>query len=211
MKELIKRRQLIPIGVWFVLYMSLFVFQEIVPPKNVHLIRCVLDDLIPYMAVFVYPYVSWFPYVAVCAALAIRNLDDTEYRRAVLILTAGMNVFLLISYVWPTGLDFRESIAYDLTTLSGNLLKFVQTVDTPNSVFPSMHVYVTLVFQYTLELQKKRLPAWGVWLGRVLAALIVLSTMFTKQHSAADVIGAFVLFAVLWAASLKFSWTKRRI
>ena len=197
MKELIKKRHLIPIAVWFVIYMGLFGFLEIVPPKDVHLIHCALDDRIPNMAVFIYPYVSWFPYIVVCAALAIKNLDDRQFKKSVLVLTTGMNIFLFISYVWPTGLDLRESIAYDLHTLSGNLLKFVQTVDTPKSVFPSMHVYVTLVLQYTLEMQKKLVPAWGIWVGRVLAVLIVLSTMFTKQHSAVDVTGAIVMFAVL--------------
>ena len=203
MKELIKKRHLIPIAVWFVIYMGLFGFLEIVPPKDVHLIHCALDDRIPDMAIFIYPYVSWFPYIIVCAALAIKNLDDRQFKKAVLVLTTGMNIFLFISYVWPTGLDLRENIVYDLHTLSGNLLKFVQTVDTPKSVFPSMHVYVTLVLQYTLEMQKKLVPAWGIWVGRVLALLIVLSTMFTKQHSAVDVTAAIVMFAVLALASEK--------
>lgn len=203
MKELIKKRHLIPIAVWFVIYMGLFGFLEIVPPKDVHLIHCALDDRIPNIAVFIYPYVSWFPYIVVCAALAIKNLDDRQFKKAVLVLTTGMNIFLFISYVWPTGLDLRESIVYDLHTLSGNLLKFVQTVDTPKSVFPSMHVYVTLVLQYTLEMQKKLVPAWGIWVGRVLALLIVLSTMFTKQHSAVDVTAAIVMFAVLALAAGK--------
>lgn len=203
MKELIKKRHLIPIAVWFVIYMGLFGFLEIVPPKDVHLIHCALDDRIPNMAIFIYPYVSWFPYIVVCAVLAIKNLDDRQFKKAVLVLTTGMNIFLFISYVWPTGLDFRESIVYDLHTLSGNLLKFVQTVDTPKSVFPSMHVYVTLVLQYTLEMQKKLVPALGIWVGRVLAVLIVLSTMFTKQHSAVDVTAAIVMFAVLALAAEK--------
>lgn len=203
MKELIKKRHLIPIAVWFVIYMGLFGFLEIVPPKDVHLIHCTLDDRIPDIAIFIYPYVSWFPYIIVCAALAIKNLDDRQFKKAVLVLTTGMNIFLFISYVWPTGLDLRESIVYDLHTLSGNLLKFVQTVDTPKSVFPSMHVYVTLVLQYTLEMQKKLVPAWEIWVGRVLAVLIVLSTMFTKQHSAVDVTAAIVMFAVLALAAEK--------
>lgn len=203
MKELIKKRHLIPIAVWFVIYMGLFGFLEIVPPKDVHLIHCALDDRIPNIAVFIYPYVSWFPYIVVCATLAIKNLDDRQFKKAVLVLTTGMNIFLFISYVWPTGLDLRESIVYDLHTLSGNLLKFVQTVDTPKSVFPSMHVYVTLVLQYALEMQKKLVPAWGIWVGRVLAVLIVLSTMFTKQHSAVDVTAAIVMFAVLALAAGK--------
>ena len=197
MKELIKKRHLIPIAVWFVIYMGLFGFLEIVPPKDVHLIHCALDDRIPNIAVFIYPYVSWFPYIEECAVLAIKNLHHRQLKKSVLVLTTGMNIFLFISYVWPTGLDLRESIVYDLHTLSGNLLKFVQTVDTPKSVFPSMHVYVTLVLQYTLEMQKKLVPAWGIWVGRVLAVLIVLSTMFTKQHSAVDVTAAIVMFVVL--------------
>ena len=134
--------------------MGLFGFLEIVPPKEVHLIHCALDDMIPHMAVFIYPYVSWFPYIVVCAYLAIKNLDDRQFKKAVL----GSDHrhehfpvhFLRVAY----GLNLREGIVYDLHTLSGNLLKFVQTVDTPKSVFPSMHVYVTLVLQYTLEMQK---------------------------------------------------------
>ena len=46
-------------------------------------------------------------------------------------------------------------------------------------------------------MQKKLVPSWGIWVGRVLAVLIVLSTMFTKQHSVLDVSAAIVMFAVL--------------
>ena len=157
MKKFIKERYLIPLGVWFVVYMGLFLYLEICEPESVHLIFCGLDRRIPYLPVFIYPYLSWFPYIAVCAVLAARNLGDRDYRRAVLILTAGMNAFLILSYVWPTGLDLREGISYDTSVLSGCLMQFVQGVDTPKSVFPSMHVYVTLVLQYTLELQKGQL------------------------------------------------------
>ncbi len=197
MRNFIKKRHLIPVGLWLAVYLLLFLYLEVCAPEEVHFIQCRLDDRIPYVPAFVYPYLSWFVYIPVCTCLAMRNLDDGEYRRAVWILATGMNIFLLISFVWPTGLALREGVAYDLSTLSGKLMKFVQTVDNPKSVFPSMHVYVTAVLQYTLERQKKILPGAGIWLGRIFAAAIVLSTMFTKQHSAADVIGALVMFALL--------------
>ncbi len=190
-----------PIAVWFVCYMVLFGYLEIRPPREIHLISCGLDRMIPYVPVFIYPYLSWFPYILICVCLAVRNLGDEEYRKAVFLLTAGMNVFLVISYVWPTGLDLREGITYNMETLSGWLMRLVQTVDTPTSVFPSMHVYVTITLQYTLELQRGRLPGRGIHTGRIFAAAIILSTMFTRQHSLVDVAGAAVMFTALAALS----------
>jgi membrane-associated phospholipid phosphatase len=212
LKELMKKRHLIPIAIWFVCYMAMFGYLEICPPENVHLISCGLDQRIPFTPIFIYPYLSWFPYILICAYLAIRNLSERNYQKAVFVLITGMNIFLVISYVWPTGLNLREGITYDLTTLSGWLMHFVQGVDAPKSVFPSMHVYVTLVLQYTLEMQKDRLPAAGIWVGRVVAFLIVLSTMFTKQHSALDVFAAIVMFAVLagGAKAAGKRWTNRK-
>lgn len=197
MKKFIKERYLIPLGVWFVVYMAFFLYLEVREPESVHLISCGLDRRIPCVQAFIYPYLSWFPYICVCAYFAVRYLKDEEYKKAVFLLTAGMNVFLLISYIWPTGLDLREGVQYDTTVLSGYLIRFVQTVDAPRSVFPSMHVYVTLVLQYTLELQQERLSLAGVRTGRIFAAAIILSTVFTRQHSVVDVLGAAALFGML--------------
>lgn len=207
MKKWIKERYLIPLGVWFVIYMALFLYLEIYEPEEVHLISCGMDHRIPYIQAFIYPYLSWFPYLGVCAYLTIRNLEEKDYKKIIFILTSGMNVFLMISYVWPTGLNLREGIQYDTSVLSGHLMQFVQTVDTPKSVFPSMHVYVTMVFQYALEIQRDRLPVWGVRAGRLLAIFIILSTMFTKQHSVLDVLGAVLMFGMLagvcWCSCIK--------
>ena len=206
MKKFTKERYLIPLGVWFVIYMTLFLYLEVCEPESVHLISCGLDHEIPYIPAFIYPYLSWFPYICVCAYLAVRNLEDRDYKKSAIILAAGMNVFLLISYIWPTGLDLREGISYDMTVFSGHLMQLVQSMDAPKSVFPSMHVYVTLVFQYTLEMQRHRLPVKGIWVGRFFAAAIILSTMFTKQHSVVDVLGAFLLFGLLSAGYTCYSY-----
>lgn len=196
-REFIRKRHILPVTLWFVCYMALFIYLEIFPPGEAHMITCFLDEKIPYIPAFIYPYLSWFPYICVCAFLAVKNLTDEDYKKSLFLLTMGMNIFLFISYVWPTGLTLREGLTYDMGTVSGRLMRFVQGVDAPRSVFPSMHVYVTLAFQYMLEHQRKLLPAWSIWLGRVWAAAIVLSTMFTKQHSAVDVLGAAALMAVL--------------
>lgn len=197
-KEFVKRRHLVPLGIWIVLYLAVFLYLEICPPQEVHIIHCALDDQIPYIQAFVYPYVVWFPYICVCTSLSLRNLSDKKYKEALLILASGMTIFLIACFAYPSGLTLREGIVYDTSVPSGLLLQFVQGVDVPKNVFPSMHVYVTIAFQYALELQKDRLPAWGIWLGRIVAVLIVLSTVFVKQHSVLDVAGSVVMFAVIW-------------
>ena len=78
MKKLIKERHLIPLGVWFVVYMGLFLYLEVFAADQVHLIVCGLDRRIPYLRVFVYPYLSWFPYIIAVSFLAVRNLTGPE-------------------------------------------------------------------------------------------------------------------------------------
>ncbi len=199
-KVFIKRRKLIPVAIWFVVYMALFVFLEVRPHKKVHLVHSKLDDKIPHVPQFIYPYLSWFPYIIVCVFLALKNLSDEDYKKALTVLSTGMNLFILIAYIWPTGLDFRDSITYNSEKLSGRLMKFVQTVDTPQSVFPSMHAYVTMVFQGTLEMQAGQLPRAGILFGRVLSVSIIASTVFTKQHSILDVIASVALYGTLETA-----------
>lgn len=198
-----KKRLLLPLAVWFVCYMAVFGYLEVRPPVEVHLISSPLDSLIPYVPVFIYPYLGWFPYICICAWLAFFNLSDKDYKKSLLLLTMGMNLFLAVSLLWPTGLTLREGIVYDEGRLSGILMRFVQTLDAPKSVFPSMHVYVTLVLQHSLELQKDRLPGRVLLLGRISAVLIILSTMFTKQHSVIDVAGAILMFLILRALILR--------
>ena len=45
MKKLIKERHLIPLGVWFVVYMGLFLYLEVFEPDQVHLIVSELVSL----------------------------------------------------------------------------------------------------------------------------------------------------------------------
>lgn len=197
-KEFVKKRHLVPLGVWIVLYMAVFLYLEVCPPQDVHIIHCALDDRIPYIQAFVYPYVIWFPYIVICVYCCMKNLNDRDYGEALLLLTTGMNLFLATCFLYPSGLILRDNVVYNTSLPSGLLLRFVQGVDVPKNVFPSMHVYVTTVFQYGMELQKEKLPVWGLMLSRVTAVSIILSTVFVKQHSVLDVSASLVMFAVLW-------------
>lgn len=103
-----------------------------------------------------------------------------------------MTLFIIISLVFPNGQELRPS-------LSGNdiftqMVRYLYKVDTPTNVFPSIHVFNTVacciaVFRHKNFYFKRLVPA----VMGILGTLIVLSTIFLKQHTLLDVAGAIVL------------------
>ena len=79
------------------------------------------------------------------------------------------------------------------------MVKMLYQMDTPTNIFPSIHVFNSVAVGIAIwkceALQKH-------WLLRrsaiVLSILIVLSTMFLKQHSVWDVVCALALNAVVY-------------
>lgn len=52
----------------------------------------------------------------------------------------GMTVFLLVSWIYPNGLDIRPDSFAD-NNIFTQLTRFVYSVDTSTNVLPSIHVY----------------------------------------------------------------------
>jgi len=110
----------------------------------------------------------------------------------------GMTIFLFISWVWPNGLDLRPETFPRDNFFTGLVADLYQR-DTSTNVFPSIHVYNSVVAFIAINrckaLRKRKVIRAGAF---VLSTLIILSTVFLKQHSVADVLGAFVMNAVLY-------------
>ena len=80
-----------------------------------------------------------------------------------------------------------------------DLVRYIYRTDTPTNVLPSIHVFnsigVCIAIWHSSALKKHRWIQYGSY---VLALLIILSTVFLKQHSVTDVIAAFVLACVIY-------------
>ena len=72
--------------------------------------------------------------------------------------------------------------------------------DDPSNVFPSLHVYTSIVVAYCLATSRYVRATWVRIAAVVLCALIAASTTFLKQHSFLDAVGALALFAATWGA-----------
>ena len=118
-----------------------------------------------------------------------------------------MTIFLIICTVFPNELNLRpHTFAND--TVFTRLVQQLYSTDTPTNVLPSIHVYNSLgaaiAIGHSQALKKHR----GIqFVSYGLAGLIVLSTMFLKQHSVTDVIAAvaltFMIYPLIYVTQTK--------
>lgn len=185
------------IPVYGIFYMISFILLE-QREVEIHIIHCVLDDLIPFCPYFIVPYVLWYGFVAVTLwYFAFRCEKREEYWYLSEILMIGMTVFLVVSYVYPNGQELRPTLG------EGNwfvqAVKFLYWIDTPTNILPSMHVFnavsccVAICKNQWCQSRRKLIAG-----TKVLTVLIVLSTMFLKQHSVVDVCLALALYGVCY-------------
>ena len=87
-------------------------------------------------------------------------------------------------------------------------VRVLYRTDTCTNVFPSLHVFNSLCACIAIHESEKVRTHKAVCISAyVLAGLIILATMFLKQHSVLDVIGAavmaFVLYQIVYAPEKK--------
>ena len=183
---------LLPMAIYMVVYMPVFFWVESLEPAGgFHIIHTAIDDMIPVVEVFIIPYILWLPYL--CAGMiAIAIKSRRISRKTSYMLMAGMTLFIVISLAYPNALELRGAIP-DRDNIFMTLIAYLHSIDTPTDVLPSLHVYDAVVVAAGLHLtfpSKKGLLA----ASDLLTLLIVLSTVFIKQHSVIDVISAIILF-----------------
>lgn len=110
----------------------------------------------------------------------------------------GMTIFLVISTLFPNGQDLRP-VVFERDNIFVDMVRILYRADTCTNVFPSLHVFNSLsaciAIRESSVLRKHRMASCGAY---ILAALIILATMFLKQHSVLDVVAAFVMAYALY-------------
>lgn len=179
------------------IYLPSFFLLEKYITEDFHVIHVGLDDKIPFIEYFIVPYLLWFLFVAVFIVYFF-FVDTKEFYQLAAYLIAGMTVFLIISAIYPNGLMLRPT-EFVRDNIFVDIVKGLYQTDTATNVFPSIHVYNSIVVAVAVVKSKHLSRYRWIQIGSVvMAILIILSTMFLKQHSVVDVIGAFVLAAILY-------------
>ncbi|MBP5159414.1 MAG: phosphatase PAP2 family protein, partial [Lachnospiraceae bacterium] len=77
------------------------------------------------------------------------------------------------------------------------LLNVIYFFDLPNNLFPSIHSLKSWLC-FAAVRDERRVPAWFKGFSFVLAVLICVSTLYTKQHVAADALAGVFVAEVFW-------------
>lgn len=176
-----------------ILYIMAFFWLECREVSAIHIVSWALDERIPFCEYFIVPYYFWFVYIAITMIYIIFFCKEQRERKSFIFsFCMGMSVFLLVSCVYPNGHELRPEIEGDSVFIQA--VRLLHWMDTPTNILPSMHVFVTGACSIALLRQKElRKYKWFIPIVWVCSILIILSTLFLKQHSVVDVIWALIL------------------
>ena len=193
LSDIIKKGHLCIMAVYFVFYMVTFAYIE---NRDVHhyIIHTTIDDKIPFCEYFIIPYLLWFLFVGITITYMIFfHQTWKEYYQLMITLVIGMTTFLIVSLIFPNGQDLRPVLSGDSIFIEA--VRFIYHSDTPTNVLPSIHVFNSLACcMAILKNQRKKYKKTTDCLTILLTILIIMSTMFLKQHSVVDVMLAALLY-----------------
>ncbi len=194
---LAKYRHALPLIIYGIVYWLWFWHLEHTVTKHYQVIHMGIDDFIPFCEVFVVPYFLWFAYVS-CTVLYLFFTDKNDYYKTCIFLFTGMTIFLIVSTLLPNGHHLRLSVM-PRDNIFTRMVADLWKTDTPTNLWPSIHVYNSLAAHFAIMHNEKLSARKGIKTGSlVLAVLIILSTVFIKQHSVFDVLTAFILAAAMY-------------
>lgn len=187
----------VPLMLYGIIYLLWFRYLEETVTGRYQIIHVSLDDVIPFCEVFVVPYMLWFAYVTIVVAYFFLH-DREDYFRIFVFLCTGMTVFLLVSTLWPNGHRLRPYIM-PRDNIFTYLVSALYKADTPTNLWPSIHVYNSLGCHIAVAKSRRLKPHKGIRsVSFILCTSIIMSTMFIKQHSAFDVVTAFIMAAIMY-------------
>ena len=187
----------IPLVVYGIIYLTWFYLIENHLEGPYTIIHTPIDDLIPFCELFIIPYLLWFGYMAVVVGYLFLK-DKEEYFKCCSFLFIGMTVFLVISTMSPNGQLLRPMIM-ERDNIFTDLVRNLYRTDTPTNLWPSIHVFNSIGCHIAVTKSEKLRNNALIRRGSfVLCVLIILSTMFIKQHSVFDVVTAFLMAGILY-------------
>ncbi|WP_082926782.1 phosphatase PAP2 family protein [Paenibacillus tuaregi] len=158
------------------------------------------DDRIPFVPIFIIPYLLWYPFVLMML-VALFMKKASAYYRTLIALCLG----LLVSYA--TFYFFQTMITRPDASGTGVFLWLVRLVygtDGAYNCFPSIHVLTSYLMLKGMSECRDQFSRASRFFIQLLSWSVTISTVFVKQHVLLDIIGGIVVAEITFFAAGKW-------
>ena len=209
-KSFIKKDEkfFISIAILFLGNMFLYWFIKLFQSNPIY-INYYLDDKIPFWGWLVYVYNMFYPFCLIAFYLLYKK-DEKAYFKGIIACIIGVLICDIIYLFIPT-IMYRP-VTPNSDPFTNLVLKITFFFDDPPlNCFPSLHCVFCfqVIFSYIISKCTLKRKTWII----ICSMLIILSTLFVKQHYIFDIISAFLVCLI--ANSLEsilgiYNWFKSK-
>ena len=172
---------------WVVYFSLYFLTENLIPAENCTPVHMWLDDVIPFCEYFIIPYVFWYLLIVFSLGwFALYNVKSFKRLQTYIMITQACA--MLIYILLPTRQDLRPEVL-PRDNFFADCVALLYSFDTNTGVCPSLHVAYSMGIA-SVWLKERDTWLWWKIFVVIAVALICLSTMFIKQHSAVDFFAA---------------------
>jgi membrane-associated phospholipid phosphatase len=172
---------------WIGYFILFFLTENLIPVENCIPVHSFIDDLVPFCEWFLIPYFGWYLLIVFSLIyFALYNVDN--FKRLQIFIIVTQVVAMIIYIAFPNRQDLRP-IVFPRDNFLTDCVKLLYSVDTNTGVCPSLHCAysIGIASVWLKERDASRLLKWFIV---IFCILVCLSTVFVKQHSAADFFAA---------------------
>ncbi|WP_339237613.1 phosphatase PAP2 family protein [Paenibacillus sp. FSL R5-0517] len=156
------------------------------PGAHVYSLATPLDSMIPFVPLFIIPYVLWYPFIT-GALIALAFKEKRTYFQTLIALCSGLVISYLFFALFQTAIE-RPNIRCEKGILF-TMVDYIYRNDQPYNCFPSIHVLTSY-----LILRGTGVFGRAIWaMTSTFSILIIVSTVLVKQHVIVDIAGGILV------------------
>ncbi|MDD2518597.1 MAG: phosphatase PAP2 family protein [Bacilli bacterium] len=169
------------------------------------LIGSTLDTYIPFLPIFIYIYNIWYPFNILSLYFIFKD-NANVYIKTIISLVFCFIISNSIFILYPTTVNRPVINSYNNITEFITYMTF--RIDTPATrCFPSNHCILCFIIIFSV-LAIKNMSKWKKSMIVAINILIILSTLFVKQHIIYDVIGSLIITVICFYILSRFKFFK---
>jgi membrane-associated phospholipid phosphatase len=162
-------------------------------PRDAVILSMDLDHQIPFLPIFILPYIIWYGFI-LGYLIYFWYKDTAVYLKTLSVIVIGELVCFVIYFYFQTTVPRPELVGNGILI---DLVSMIYNHDRPYNAFPSIHVLTTFTIMLgNLNIHKKHI-FHSIFIP-VMGSLIIISTLFVKQHYLLDMFGSMFLTAFIY-------------